>query len=217
MTTRFAAPMLALATAASLSDPAIAQSSREYALDDGTGFTESSLAQYDARVTWGNVFRADDKFSTISAVRVSFGSDTQQGQAFQIGIWDTRTADPTTGTLVGLSDHTINGPFGPESFLEVTIPQADVSGWFFVGIIIDLAQDEQGMRQDFSTRGTHSWRFDNGIGEDNFDLASAGFGGNLGDFGLGTWMVRAVAVPSPSAAAVLALGCACGARRRRDG
>ncbi|MFG0305024.1 MAG: hypothetical protein ACF8Q5_02280 [Phycisphaerales bacterium JB040] len=192
----------------------LAQPSFEYAHDDGSGYTESSLAQYDARVTWGNAFRARDPWTTIARARVSFASDVGAGKAVRIGVWDLDTSDPTTGVLVSLTDLVVPAPTGPEDFHTFELRPAEVSGWFFVGVIADLAIGERAMRQDFSTLGTRSWRFDNPVGEDNFDLGSAGYGGRLGDFGLGTWMVRAVAVPAPATVGVLGLGCL-SARRRR--
>jgi|GEM_PF-3414546 len=194
-----------------------AQPTYEYAHDDGTGYTESSLAQYDARVTWGNAFLARDPWTTLSRAKISFASDVGAGKDVQIGVWDLQTSDPTTGTLVSLTDVVVPGPTGPETFQTFQLDPARVSGWFFVGVIADLVIDEQAMRQDFSTLGTHSWRFDNAVGVDNFDLGSAGFGGRLGDFGLGTWMVRGVAVPPPSGGVLLALGLLCARRRLSAG
>jgi len=188
----------------------------EYALDDGSGYTESSLAQYDARVTWGNSFLAADPWTTVTAVRVSFGRDVMAGKTIQIGVWDDPTpdGDPADAVLVSLTDHVVPGTTGPEEFLSFAIDPTHVSGGFFVGVIADLALGEVAMRQDLSTLGTTSWRFDNPIGEDHFDLGSAGYSARLGDFGFGTWMVRAVAVPSPGGAALLGVGMLMARRRR---
>ncbi|MFT5424991.1 MAG: hypothetical protein ACI89L_002794 [Phycisphaerales bacterium] len=212
------APLWASLAALIAAAPAAANPTFEYAHDDGSGFTEASLAQYDARVTWGNAFLATDPWTTITAVQVSFARDIGAGKPIQIGLWDdpTNDGDPSDAVLVTLADHVVPGPTGPEQFLSFAVDPTQVSGWFFVGVIADLAQGEAAMRQDFSTLGTHSWRFDNPTGVDNFDLGDAGYGGNLGDFGLGTWMVRAVAVPSPGCAALLGLGLLT-TRRRRQG
>lgn len=200
--------------------PALAQtlppSFFEYAADDGTGFTESSLSAYDARVTWGNYFYATDPFSTITTIRVSFARDVMAGKAIQVGVWNDPDddGDPRNATLIGLANHVVAGPTGPTDFADFAIDPAQVSGGFFVAAIADLDRDEVALRQDFTTPGATSWRFDNGVGEDNFDLGSAGFGGRLADFGLGTWMVRAVGVPNPGTAVTL-LGCSAFAFRRR--
>lgn len=197
---------------------ASAQTTFQYADDDGSGYTESSLAQYDARVTWGNAFRATDPWTTIGAVDVSFARDIGAGKAIQIGIWDdpTNDGDPRDAVLVGRTDHVVSAPTGPEEFLRFDVSPVEVSGWFFVGIIADLAQGEVAMRQDLTTVGDHSWRFDNPTGTDNFDLADAGYSAKLGDFGFGTWMVRAIAVPSPAGAGLIGFGLAASARRRRS-
>jgi len=212
-TTALWASLAALLAAAT---PALADPVFEYALDDGSGYTESSLAQYDARVTWGNAFLAADPWTTITAVRVGFARDIGAGKAIQIGVWDdpTNDGDPRDALLVGLTSHVVTGPTGPEEFGTFSVDPTAVSGWFFVGVIADLAQGEAAMRQDLSTLGDHSWRFDNPTGTDNFDLGDAGYSARLGDFGFGTWMVRAVSVPSPGPAALLGIGLLAVRRRR---
>lgn len=203
------APLLAPPTA--LAGPTF-----EYALDDGSGYAESALARYDARVTWGNSFLAADPWTTLTGVRVSFARDVMAGKTIQIGVWDDPTpdGDPADAVLVSLASHVVPGSTGPEEFLSFSIDPTRVSGGFFVGVIADLALGEVAMRQDFSTLGTTSWRFDNPIGKDNFDLGSAGYSARPGDFGFGTWMVRAVAVPSPAGAALLGVGLVMTRRRR---
>lgn len=211
-------PALWATLVALAASPAAAGPTFEYALDDGSGYTESSLSQYDARVTWGNSFVAADPWTTITAVRVSFARDIMAGKAIRIGVWDDPTpdGDPADAVLRSLTDHVVPDATGPEEFLSFSVEPTRVGGGFFVGVIADLALGEVAMRQDLSTLGTRSWRFDNPIGEDNFDLGSAGYSARLGDFGFGTWMVRAVAVPSPAGLGLLALGITAAGRRRRS-
>jgi hypothetical protein len=189
-----------------------------YAADDGSGFTESSLATYSARVTWGNAFAVTPGCEWISAARVSFGRSVTPGRQIQIGLWHDPNADldPRDATLVSLTTHTVTDPGGPETFADYAFTPVQVSGSFFIAVIADLAQGEPAMRMDFSTLGRSSWRFDNPIGMDNLDLATAGFGGRLSDFGLGTWMVRAVAVPAPAALALVPAALVPFTRRRRS-
>jgi len=187
-----------------------------YAAEDG-GNTDSSLSQFDANSTWGNYFVAQPGFETISALQVAFAVDfVAAGRAIELLVYDDLDddGDPSNAVLVSqtssVAELTPNGdPF------EYAIDEVSVSGGFFVAINMDAFQGEQVFRQDFFELGDSSWTFYDTVGTPQLDLGAAQFIGNNADFGLGTWVVRAVGVPGPSALAALAIGGVIGSARRR--
>lgn len=193
-----------------------------YAAEDG-GTSDSSLSQFAANATWGNYFFAQPGFERISAIQVAFARDfAAAGRSVELLVYDDadNDGDPTDATLV--SRTTVGAILTPDGEpAEYAINAADISGGFFVAINMDALQGEPVFRSDFNpldpdfTPSTTSWTFYNPVGTPQLDLGSSLFVGFNGDFGLGTWVVRAVGVPSPGAVAVLGVAGVMVGRRRR--
>lgn len=196
----------------------------EYVLDDGVAETESSLSAFDAQVIWGNVFEAQPGAETITDVSVVFGSAVTAGRAVRVGVWNDPNNDGNIldAELLSVTDHIVQTGFvDAETFESFDVGGVDVSGTFFVGVIIDGLQGEAIFRQDFNllsgtpNTGFESWTFFDPIGSGNTDLGAALGPNNNGDNGLGTWAVRATGVPAPGAVALVCAAGVAGVRRRR--
>jgi hypothetical protein len=187
-----------------------------YAAEDG-GNTDSSLSQFDANATWGNYFTVEPGFGRISAIEVAFATGfAGAGRAVELLVYDDPDddGDPTNAILVSqTSAGAILTPDGEPA--RYAVDAVDVTGGFFVAINMDAFQGEQVFRQDFFEPGDSSWTFYNPAGAVQTDLGSSLFIGNNQGFGLGTWVVRAVGVPSPAASVALVGAGVFGARRRR--
>lgn len=193
-----------------------------YAAEDG-GTSDSSLSQFDANATWGNYFTVEPGFGTIAAIEVGLALGFMDaGRAVELLVYDDPDddGDPTNATLVSrTSAGAILTPDNePASY---AIDPVEVSGGFFVAINMDGFRGEPIFRSDFNpldpgfTPSTTSWTFYNPVGTPQLDLGSSLFIGFNGDFGLGTWVVRAVGVPSPGALGVLGVAGVMVGRRRR--
>ncbi len=193
-----------------------------YAAEDG-GTSDSSLSQFDANATWGNYFFAQPGFERISAIQVAFARNfADAGRSVELLVYDDadNDGDPTNATLVS---RTTAGAIltADGEPAEYAINAVDISGGFFIAINMDALQGEPVFRSDFNlldpdfTPSTTSWTFYNPVGTPQLDLGSSLFVGFNGDFGLGTWVVRAVGVPSPGAIGVLGVAGVMVGRRRR--
>ncbi len=196
----------------------------QYVLDDGVAETESSLSAFSAQTIWGNVFEAQPGGELITEVSVVFGSAIAPGRAIRVGIWNdpNNDGDMLDGELLSVTDHVVQQGFVDSSTFEAfSVPSVAVSGNFFAAIIADIDQGEAAFRQDFNlingpvNTGFESWTFYDPIGSGNTDLGASLGPNNNGDFGVGTWAVRATGIPAPGVVALIGLAGVGAARRRR--
>lgn len=176
-----------------------------YTAEDG-GNSDSSLAQFDANVTWGNTFTVepnpdggpDAVFNTITTVRLALARDfADDVRPIEILIYDdpddaAPEFDPARAILVSRTTTTaILTPDGEPA--DYAIEPTTVAGRFFVAVNMEALQNEQFFRQDFFEPGDSSWTFYNPVGTPQLVLGDSLFIGNNIDFGTGTWVVRALA------------------------
>lgn len=203
----------AAAAAGVVAQPALG--SIDYVLDDGSGGFNNGPGAFDAWMIWGNVFDAQAGGETINEVSVSFAGSLAAGTALKIVIFDDPTddLDPTDAQIVSVTDG-VSQSTTVDTFATYAIPEVTVSGTFFVGVAMDLAQGQAAARMDQNTLGTRSWTFFDGAF--NTDLSTQGLAqlSSDGPF-FGTYMVRARGIPTPGAAGLLAVGAVFAARRRR--
>jgi len=190
-----AAAIVALVTIAASSANAF-----EYAIDDGSGNYTIGPSQFDAEMLWGNYFDAEPGQEIITSISVSFAGSVPLDRPVSVLLFEDPTddLDPTDAALVaqGLG---LTAAAPVNSFLEFDIPDTQVDGGFFVGVLMDLAQHDTPARMDPQNPQGRSWLFfDGDIDLDDlgtapviYNMANTPFNGN--------WMVRAQSVPEPSA------------------
>ena len=191
-----------------------------YQADTG-GNADSSLTQFDANATWGNYFQAEPGFETITAISFAFARGFDgAGRSLELLVYDDLNddGDPTDAVLVSQTNAAaVLTPDGEP--VEYAIDAVTVSGGFFIAVNMDAFQNEPVFRADTSVinpmPSTTSWTFYNPVGTPQLDLGSSLFIGFNGDFGLGSWVVRAVALPGPGSGGVLAVLAVLGVSRRR--
>lgn len=188
-------PLLALASLA----PIARAGEFVYAAEDG-GNSDSSLSAFDANVTWGNAFVVEAGWERIVALRVALARDfADSARPIELLIYadpdldgDPSTFSPADAVLISRTTTTaILTPDGEPA--EYAIDPVEVSGTFFVAVNMDAMQGEAVFRQDFFEPGAASWTFYNPVGTPQLDLGASLFIGNNINFGVGTWVVRAVA------------------------
>ncbi|MCA9068276.1 MAG: hypothetical protein KDA84_05105 [Planctomycetaceae bacterium] len=189
-----AAAIVALVTIAASSANAF-----EYAIDDGSGNYTIGPSQFDAQMLWGNYFDAVPDQETITSISVSFAGSVPLDRQVSVLLFEDPTddLDPTDASLVAQgSGLTAAAPVN--SFLEFDIPDTQVDGGFFVGVLMDLAQHETPARMDPQNPQGRSWLFFDGE-IDLGDLSSAPIIYNMANTPFnGNWMVRATGVPEPN-------------------
>ncbi len=197
---RSAAVLVALA---SITAPARADTF-VYAAEDG-GNSDSSLSAFDANVTWGNAFEVVPGFNRVVALRVALAREFPgAGRPLELLVYqdpdldgDPATFEPGDAVLISRTTATTIGtPDGEPA--EYAIEPVEVSGTFFVAVNMDALQGEPVFRQDFFEPGDSSWTFYNPVGTPQLDLGASLFIGNNIAFGVGTWVVRAVADGGPA-------------------
>jgi hypothetical protein len=175
-----------------------------YAAEDG-GNSDSSLSVFDANVTWGNAFEVVPGFNRLVALRVALAREFPgAGRPLELLVYqdldldgDPATFDPGDAVLISRTKTiAIGTPDGEPA--EYAIEPVEVSGTFFVAVNMDAFQGEPVFRQDFFEPGDSSWTFYNPVGTPQLDLGASLFIGNNIAFGVGTWVVRAVADGGPS-------------------
>ncbi|USN97880.1 MAG: hypothetical protein H6810_06690 [Phycisphaeraceae bacterium] len=170
-----------------------------YAAEDG-GNSDSSLSQFDANVTWGNTFFAEPGFERIVTVRLALAQTFDDAaRPIEVLIYDdpddgAAEFDPARAVLISRTTTTaIPTPDGEPA--DYPIEPTVVEGRFFVAVNMDAFQNEPVFSQDFFEPGDSSWTFYNPVGTPQLDLGASLFIGNNIDFGVGTWVVRAVGCP----------------------
>lgn len=186
-----------------------------YILDDGAGGFNIGPSQFDAWMTWGNVFDAVPGGEIITEVSVSLSSGVAPGTPMKILIYDdpTNDLDPRDGVLLSVTD-AVGGATALDEFLRFDVNPATVSGSFFVAIAMDVPQRQSTARMDQDTLGTRSWLFYDGVF--NTDLSTQGFDLRMSDSPFnGTWMVRAGGIPTPGGLGLLGVAGFLVTRRKR--
>jgi hypothetical protein len=175
-----------------------------YAAEDG-GNSDSSLSAFDANVTWGNAFQTAPGWERIVAIRVALArSFADAGRPVELLIYHDPDLDGNPATFrpadaVLISRTTTTAILTPDGEpAEYAIEPVEVTGLFFVAINMDAMQGEPVFRQDFFEPGAASWTFYNPVGTAQLDLGASLFIGNNINFGVGTWVVRAVARSGPA-------------------
>ncbi|MCA9251652.1 MAG: PEP-CTERM sorting domain-containing protein [Phycisphaerales bacterium] len=178
-----------------------------YVLDDGSGAYNIGPSQFDAQLLWGNYFDATPGAETITEISVSLSTSVPVGAPISILLFDDPTddLDPTDADLLARTDTITVAPAFNE-FQTFDIPDAAVSGGFFVAVMMDLQQGQIAAHMDDSNDLGRSWLFFDG--EINLDdLGSSPLYYNMASTPFnGTWMIRATGVPEPSSIAIMLLG-----------
>ena len=193
-TARIAFPALLLAASTASAD------TFEYAAEDG-GNSNVSLSQFDANVTWGNVFTAEPGAEQIVTVRLTLADVfADAGRSIEVLIYEdpddaAPTFDPARAVLVSRTTTTAI-PTPDDEPADYAIEPTVVEGRFFVAVNMDAFEDERVFRQDFFEPGVSSWTFYNPVGTPQLDLGASKFIGNNINFGVGTWVVRAIGCPA---------------------
>jgi len=173
----------------------------EYKLDDGSGNYTIGPSQFDAEMLWGNYFDAEPGYEIITSISVSFATSVPLGREVSVLLFDDPDddLDPTNAMLVAQGTG-LTAAAPVNTFLSSDIPDTPITGGFFVGVLMDLAQHETPARLDPQSQHSRSWLFFDGAIDLN-NLASAPVIYNMADTPFnGSWMVRAVGVPEPGAA-----------------
>lgn len=176
----------------------------EYAHDNGSGNVNIGPAFAEpAEMLWGNYFEVEGGYNTITSVSVAWGS-IEPGLEAQLLVFDDpdNDLDPGNAQLLASTTGLTAVPQSNE-FVEYPIGEVQVSGGFFVGVLMEVDNTQRPGRLDTQTISGRSWLFfDDRI--DVGDLGGSPYILNMDDAPFpGTWMVRAGAVPSPGGAAVL--------------
>jgi hypothetical protein len=183
-----------------------AQASFDYALDDGHGTWQIGPSDWDAEILWGNYFEAEPGYELIDTISVSFPSRVPVGREVTAILFEDPTDDLDPTDAIPLSEALgVTVATGADEFVTFDIPDAAISGGFFVGIKLWLAQHDSGARMDEHTDSGRSWIFfDDEIDVD--DLGGSPLYYNMSDTPFnGTWMVRATGIPEPTTLAALLL------------
>ena len=173
----------------------------EYLLDDGAGNFTIGPSQFDANMTWLNTFQAEPGRERITRVRVAFGgiedNDGVPGSDLvTVAVLNDPNddADPGDAVLLGTGTGVWTAQ-APNTFIDFDLDQpVEVTGTFFVAVMMDVRQRANPARMDPQGQGAGSlsWLFFNP--EPNLDdLGASPFILRMSDSPfLGAWMVRAI-------------------------
>ncbi len=173
----------------------------EYLLDDGAGNFNIGPSQFDANMTWLNTFTAEPGRERITRVRAAFGTIANDDgvlgpDTVTVAVLEDPNddGDPTDAVLLSTgTGHWFNA--GPNVFIDFDLDgPAEVSGTFFVAVMMDVLERANPARMDPQGQGSGSlsWMFYNP--EPNLDdLGSSPYILRMSDSPfIGAWMIRAI-------------------------
>lgn len=188
----------------------------EYRLDDGTGSVNIGPSQFSGQMLWGNYFEVEPGFDRIASISVAFGN-IEVGRIVELLVFDDpdNDGDPGNAVLVDRSAGLTDLP-RTNTFVDFGMNGGSVSGGFFVAALMDLDVAELPGRIDPQTRAGRSWL---ALDPGGIDLGAIGASQvylNLEQNAApGTFMVRAVGVPSGGAGVLGGAGAVLLLRRHR--